>query len=182
MKNKATRIKAMIGRVEWATRMLDDMKPKGKVTGVEVGFWKGDFGQMMLEKNERLHWYAVDPYFEFGRKKRKQPEWDAIFGRVMKKMEVFGKRFHMVRMPSHEGVKKIPRKVNLVFIDGNHDLDVVYEDIRLYEKRIWKGGILSGHDYTHRVGPAVDEYVRKFNRKMFLDTSFDPCGVFWWRV
>ena len=79
MRSKSLRIAAMKGRVEWASKLFDEIKPRGKVTGVEVGFWKGDFGQLMLQKNERLYWIAVDPYFEYGRKKRKQPVWDAIF-------------------------------------------------------------------------------------------------------
>ena len=182
MRSKPLRIAAMKGRVKWATAKLNTIKPKGKVTGVEVGLWKADFAQLMLNENERLYWIGVDPYFEYGKRKRKQPVWDAIFGRVMKKMEPFGKRFKMVRKPSSEGVKSITRKVDFMFIDGNHDLDVVYNDLFLYEPRVKKGGIMAGHDYSHRVGKAVDEYATKFKREMFVDTSFDPCGVFWWKV
>jgi hypothetical protein len=182
MRSKPLRIKAMLGRVEWASKLFDEIKPKGKVTGVEVGFWKGDFGQLMLQKNERLHWIGVDPYFEYGKKRRKQPVWDAIFGRVMDKMNPFGKRFRMIRKPSHEGVKSITRKVDFIFIDGNHNLDFVYKDILLYEPKLKKGGIMAGHDYSHRCGQAVDDYVKEFGREMLVDTSFDPCGCFWWKV
>ena len=170
------------GRKEWALRLLDEIKPKGKRVGVEVGLWKGDFAQLMLNADPNLTWWGVDPYFEYGRKKRKQREWDAIFGRVMGKLLPFGKRFRMVRKPSHEGVKYIPKKVDFIFIDGNHDTDVVEEDLRLYEKHVRKGGIMSGHDYVHRVPVAVDRYVAKHGRKMHVETDFDPYGVFWWKM
>lgn len=180
--SKEVRRNAYIGRVKWATDMFNNIKPEGKVTGVEVGFWKGDFGYKMLEENERLYWIGVDPYFEYGRKARKQPIWDGIFERVMKKMERFGERFRIIRKPSSEGIKFITEKVDFVFIDGNHDFDFVYDDIFLYEEIIRKDGIMSGHDYINHVGPVVDKYVKEFGREMFLDASFDPCGVFWWRM
>ena len=63
---------AYTGRIEWATKLLNEIKPSGKIVGVEVGFWKGDFGKMMLDLNPRLHWIAVDPYEEYGKRKRKQ--------------------------------------------------------------------------------------------------------------
>ena len=182
MRSKKLRIEAYKGRVKWASRLFDEIKPRGKVTGVEVGLWKADFAQLMLNENKRLYWYGVDPYFEYGRKKRKQPVWDRIYERVVNKMKPFGKRFTMVREPSSEGVNFIPKKVDFIFIDGNHDHDAVYNDLLLYEPRVKKGGIMAGHDYSHRVGLAVDEYVEEFGREMFVDTSFDPCGVFWWRM
>ena len=176
------RKQAYLGRVEWASRLLDEVKPEGTVIGVEVGLWKADFAQLMLRKNPRLYWYGVDPYAPYGRMKRKQPEWDAIYGRVMKKMEEFGERFISIRERSEDGVHLVPRS-HFTFIDGNHDPDYVYGDLKGYEKRVKKGGILAGHDYfPERCKPAVDEYVKDHQRDMQFDNSFDPCGVFWWTV
>jgi len=181
-RSKALRIKSYIGRVKWAKDLLDKTKPKGKLTGVEVGLWKADFPYLLLPEMPRLRWFGVDPYSLYGRGKRRMTEWDAIFGRVMNKMKPFGKQFIMIRKHSHEGVKFIPKKVDFVFVDGNHDLDIVSKDLALYEPHVKKGGIMAGHDYFHRVSPAVDEYVKEHNRKLHVDTSFDPCGIFWWRM
>ena len=182
MRDRNLRRSAYTDRRDWALRLFHDIKPKGRVVGVEVGLWKADFAKLILDSDPRVYWYGVDPYFEYGKMKRKQPEWDAIYERVMNKMKPFGKRFKMVRKPSSEGFNFIPKKVDFVFIDGNHDEDFVYEDLRLYEPRVRKGGIISGHDYSHRVYMAVDRYVEEYGRKLHVDTSFDPCGVFWWRM
>ena len=50
MRRKEVRIKAMLGRVEWATNLLNEIKPKGKVVGVEVGVWKSDLGTLCWRK------------------------------------------------------------------------------------------------------------------------------------
>lgn len=180
--SRATRINLYKGRVIWANRLLNMIKPEGSLLGVEIGLWKADFAFSILESNKRLSWIAVDPYAPYGRKRRTQPEWDDIHGRVMRKMAPFGDRFKLIRKMSKDAIHDVSDDVDFVFIDGNHDLDVAYNDILIYEKKVRSGGILSGHDYIQRIKKAVDQYVEDFNRPLQVDTSFDHFGVFWWRV
>jgi len=183
LQNKAIRRQAYVNRVKWATALLKKLVPSGKAVGVEVGLWKGDFAFSMLQENPKLTWYGVDPYFEYGRKKRKQPAWDAIYERVRKKLDQYSSRCIMVRKPSSEGVKDIPNNVDFVFIDGNHDYEYVLKDIKLYEKKIRKGGVLAGHDYYgDGVSKAANEYAKKHKRKMVIEDSFDVHKIFWWKV
>ena len=177
---KEQRRQSYIGRVEWASKLLNSIAPTGKIVGVEIGLWKADFARMMLEKNDRLYWFGIDPYFPYGKKRRTQPQWDGIYNKVVKKMEPFRERFTLIRKPSDEGVNFIPNNVDFVFVDGNHDYDMVWNDILLYEKKIRPGGILAGHDYIARVGRSADDYAEKFNRPMLTDTHYDLHGVFWW--
>ena len=174
---------AYTGRIEWAGNLLNEIKPSGKIVGVEVGFWKGDFGKMMLDLHPRLHWIAVDPYEEYGKKRRKQLTWDGIYNKVVAKMSVHDKRFKFIRERSEKGVKKVPKGVDFVWIDGSHTYDVVVKDLRLYEPKVRSGGVMSGHDY-HSAGvkQAVDEYVKRHKRELHLEKDFDRCTVFWWRM
>ena len=185
--SKGQKIAAYEGRRVWASQLLDKIAPKGNRVGVEVGLWKGDFGQIMLKHNDRLHWYGVDPYFQYGRKKRGQAEWDDICRRVVGKFKPYGDRFTLVRKPSSTGVAFIPDNVDFVFIDGNHDEDMVLNDITLYEPKVRSGGIMAGHDYSLPKGRdgirnAVSTYLKTHKRELHVDNSFDPCGVFWWVV
>jgi len=182
MGSKADRISQYEGRVLWANQLLDMIKPEGPLLGVEVGLWKADFAAGILESNNRLSWIAVDPYAPYGRKARKQPEWDNIHKRVMGKMAPFGDRFKLIRKTSKDAIYDIPDGVDFVFIDGNHDLDVAYHDIQEYEKKVRPGGILAGHDYIQRIKKIVDQYAKDFNRPLQISTSFDHYGVFWWEV
>lgn len=182
MTSKTEKVNQYRGRVLWANRLLNMIKPEGPLLGVEVGLWKADFAVGMLKSNNRLSWIAVDPYSPYGKKKRTQPEWDDIHRRVMGKMSPFGDRFKLIRKISRDAVHDIPDDVDFVFIDGNHDLDVAYNDILEYEKKVRPGGILSGHDYIQRIKKAVDRYAEEFDRALQIDTGFDRFGVFWWEV
>lgn len=41
--------------------------------------------------------------------------------------------------------------VDFVYIDGNHEFKYVAEDICEWSKKVKKGGVISGHDYTYSV-------------------------------
>lgn len=182
-RSKQARRDAYTGRLKWALDLLKEYYPTGEVIGVEVGFWKGDFGKLMLDNDPRLHWIAVDPYEEYGKRRRKQPQWDGIYEKVRNKLSVHEGRITFIRERSENGVAKVPDNVHFVWIDGNHDYDVVKKDIELYEKKVRSGGILSGHDYHHqRIKDAVDEYAEEHGRELHLETGFDACTVFWWEV
>lgn len=181
--DKNWRKRAYAGRVKWASKMLNFATHNKKKIGVEVGLWKADFAYLMLHNDPNLTWYGVDPYFEYGKKHRRQKEWDGTFDRVAKKMAKFGDRMKFVRFPSHEAPPHIPDGVDFIFIDGNHDYDFVYKDLLLFEPKVRSGGFLAGHDsYGAQVKRAVVDYAKKFNREVTYDDSFDPCEVFWWKV
>ena len=68
--------------------------------------------------------------------------------------------------------------IDFVYIDGNHGLKFVIEDIYGWTKKVKKGGIISGHDYALITDPnlperppaiqvkiAVDAYVKAFKIK-----------------
>jgi len=101
-------------RVKWANRLLGDRK---NIIAVEIGVWKADFSKMMLESNENIScWWGVDPYMPYGRKHRKEDAWDAIYERVVKKMEPFGDRFVLVRRTSQSALSVLPRDVDFVLL------------------------------------------------------------------
>ena len=92
-------------------------------------------------------------------------------------------RFTFIRERSEKGVKKVPKGVDFVWIDGNHDYDVVVKDLRLYEPKVRSGGVMAGHDYhSAEVKKAVDEYVKRHKRDLQLEKDFDRCTTFWWRM
>lgn len=51
--------------------------------------------------------------------------------------------------------------LDLVFIDANHEYESVKSDIKLWQPKVKKGGILAGHDYALIPGvtAAVDELI-----------------------
>ena len=66
--------------------------------------------------------------------------------------------------------------VDAIYIDANHAYDYVLSDIDSWSKKVKKGGIIAGHDYSMEVWPgvfkAVNERFESQKIKVFRDTSW----------
>lgn len=65
-------------------------------------------------------------------------------------------------------------KADLIFIDGDHRYDEVKNDICNGLRYIKSGGILSGHDYSHKTWPGVKQAVDE------LLGTVKHCDSIWW--
>ena len=133
----------------------------------EIGTWKGKssyvFASAMREKNGIL--YSIDPFNGEGdgasvddyQKEIKRLGVSLLnnFENTMLKygLQQYVKIFPML---SREARKKFPEsKIDLLFIDGNHDQVSVYEDFKLWAPLIRSGGVIAFHDVeaSHVDGP-----------------------------
>lgn len=149
-------------------------------TVVEIGVRKGRNMRFVMQRNEGLIWYAVDPW-EF---MPSYPYWpqemhDKCYKEFQQEKKRFGaNRVKEIKLYSHEAVDKVPEGIDLVFIDGDHTYEAVKQDIALWTPKVRVGGIMSGHDYNNLprfpgVKPAVDE--------VFDRVDLEPDWV-WWTV
>jgi predicted O-methyltransferase YrrM len=77
-----------------------------------------------------------------------------------------------MKMPSLEAAKKFNDGVlDLVYIDGRHDVESVIEDITAWLPKIKKGGWITGHDILIDVRLAVEKVLGK-NYKTYIDESW----------
>lgn len=74
-----------------------------------------------------------------------------------------------------EAVKSFRDKsLDFVYIDGNHTLPYIINDIIEWSKKVRMGGIISGHDYIKTIGNnnhvvhAVNCYVNVYGIPLFL--------------
>lgn len=65
-------------------------------------------------------------------------------------------------------------RADLIFIDGDHRYDEVKNDICNGLRFIKSGGIISGHDYSHKTWPGVKQAVDELLGKV------DHCDSIWW--
>jgi hypothetical protein len=180
-----TRLKRRVHRVLHPTaprprrqRLLDRL-PKGAACA-EIGVWKGDFSERILDvvRPARLHlidpWQAVaDEGYEGalygGQLEEGQAEMDALYAEVL----------HRFARERREGVVEVHRlssaeaaerfhdgEFDFVYIDGNHRYEFVKADLEAYAPKVRPGGFLAGDDYgvegwwEDGVTRAVDEFVR----------------------
>ena len=136
-------------------KRLLKMMPKESICA-EIGVWKGDFSQRILDITNPSELHLIDPWmfqpsfpsrWYGGVKAANQSDMDDIFesvrDRFASSQEV---RFH--RKPSEEAYSEFPNEFfDWVYVDGSHDYDSVKSDLELYFPKVKPNGFLTGDDY-----------------------------------
>lgn len=138
---------------DWSfPRLLKDLDFN---VGAEIGVADGIFSEQMFIKHPKLKLYEVDYWEEY-------PEYkDYHHNDLFIKYDAARKRLkpynsHFVRDLSMNAVKRFAdESLDFVYIDAAHDYDHVIEDVREWEKKVKKGGIVAGHDYGKRKNYGV---------------------------
>lgn len=148
---------------------------------IEVGCYKGRSTRAIADNCNGAKVYAVDPY---------HGNYLYDDGRVFKSMDdkIMNQFYHNLKDHLTSGkvthhretldsfVKNLEEKPDFIFLDGDHRYDEVMNDIRNSLKVLSNGGILSGHDYTHKDWPGVKKAVSEIFGKVNLVDSI------WWTV
>tara|TARA_B100000287_G_scaffold397500_1_gene414162 strand:- start:24442 stop:25017 length:576 start_codon:yes stop_codon:yes gene_type:complete len=136
-------------------KRLLKMMPKGSVCA-EIGVWKGDFSQRIIEITRPSELHLIDPW-EFqpdfpsrwygGTKASNQSDMDDIFDSVRARFSD-SPEVSLHRMLSEKAHSEFPDEFfDWVYIDGNHDYDFVKADLELFLPKVKHGGYLTGDDY-----------------------------------
>lgn len=116
----------------------------GYKKGVEVGVDKGEYSLALCKAGCSV--VGVDPYVRYDAYKAegKYESHESIALEALK-----GYDFTLIKKYSIDAINDIPdNSLDFVYIDGNHALPYASQDIFLWERKVRKGGIISGHDYA----------------------------------
>lgn len=156
---------------------------------VEIGSWTGGSSEQLAQGIKKYcptsTLYCIDPFDEEYFKKR-----TGLINKMKKSgvtdvLEYFKKRmkpykYELVRKTSEQAFEYLfdfDEYVHFIFIDGNHDYEVVKQDIDLWWTRLETGGVMCGHDYGKwGVKKAVDETVKFYN---YLSAVRFPAESMW---
>jgi Methyltransferase domain len=148
--------------------------PKGSVCA-EIGVWKGDFSQKILETAQPSALHLIDPWVFVssfpkrlygGKSAKSQSDMDAIYQAVRAKFSEIP-QVHIHRQRSHDAVSSFADGFfDWVYIDGDHSYEAVRQDLNLWTPKVKRGGFVAGDDYgwhdekgERSVQRAVDEFV-----------------------
>lgn len=168
-------------------------------TGVEIGVQEGAYSTVLLRSWKGRVLYSVDSWKEFSVQEYtdvgnvSQSTHDECYKTTIKRLMPFQSRSVIWRLTSKEASQLTEdESLDFCYLDGDHSLNGVREDISLWYPKVKRGGILSGHDYipdgvypfgVFGVKGAADEFVASRNLRLFLsnETGTDGCSWFVFR-
>jgi hypothetical protein len=120
----------------------------GYSIGAEIGVERGLYSEVLCRANPDLMLYGIDAWqaYKGYRDHVSQDKLDGFYHEAQTRMASYD--WHAVRKFSMQAVGDFKdRSLDFVYIDGNHTLPYVINDILEWSKKVRKGGIMSGHDY-----------------------------------
>jgi hypothetical protein len=158
--------------VEIPDAVRDDLpgffEEMGFKIGAEIGVYRGRFSQTLARGGFKL--YSIDPWLIYpdyhGLTRAKQWIMEEQYEYVKKLLSHYD--CTVIRKYSMDAVKDFEdNSLDFVYIDGNHGLKYIIEDIWEWTKKVRKGGVVSGHDYWNGTIPfscdgktGVDAYAK----------------------
>ncbi len=141
--------------------MIDKLDLK---IGAEIGVDKGEFSLQILEKSKLEKLYCVDSWCdEFGSDYKPgyyDPNGNVRFDQCYNTLKNYidTNRVEMVRADSVEASKVVQEELDYLFIDGDHSLEGVFNDIYNWVPKVKIGGIIGFHDYKDGPKSGIKNY------------------------
>lgn len=156
--------------------------PKNGVC-VEIGVWKGEFSQVLLDALLPKHLYLIDPWQYFPSEEQesafagqtKSAEFDAIHQSVAAKYqrEIDAGQVRILRQKSVPALLTFDDKsIDFAYVDGDHSYEGIKSDLIALYPKMRSGGRMVFDDY-HRRGWWKDDVLRAIHE--FIGAH--PTGV-----
>lgn len=133
---------------------------KGKdLVGVEVGVYRGQFSEFLLEHGPFRELVSIDAWV-----------WN-VYGvspvvaqaDAERRLARFGERSRVMRITSEKAARLfVDNSLDFIYIDAAHDYENVALDMKIWWGKLKAGGLFAGHDFDPRqpgVMRAVQEHA-----------------------
>ena len=160
------------GHQPYVAELISIFVPHG--IGVEIGVNEGQLSCYILNHTDVKHLYLVDPWITW-KGWASQETLEKLYEFCANTMpNLYPGRVSTIRKNSDKSADDVPDNLDFVFIDGNHDYDYVKNDLEIWSPKVRSGGIVLGHDWSHKyhgVIRAVMEYFE--NNEEFVPFATD---------
>ncbi len=159
-----TSLEALRLLISTVTKLID----VPKITMVEIGSYSGESSQVFVEEVKFL--YCIDPwrngYDSEDEASEIQPmaEIEQIFDTRMKPYENYMKLKDTSVMAS---TTFDDESLDFVYIDGNHNIEAISNDIISWLPKIKPNGVIGGHDYNINPINKRAGYVKSVTNAFF---------------
>lgn len=154
--------------IEWAKFKIN---PKMMV---EVGCYQGESTELFIQKFDLWMLFCVDPWKE-GYDENDQASFspmEEVKKRFFERMSLYKNCVAYEASSLQVASDTADGSMDLVYIDGDHRLEAVKQDIEAWIVKIRPGGIIAGHDYGDEVKEAVDKKFGEENVVSFSDSTW----------
>lgn len=153
------------------------LRATGCKVGVEVGTEEGVFAEHLCRSVPGLHLTCVDAwetYAGYQEHRRRQEKLDGWHAQTVERLAPFD--VTILRQYSADAAKSVPDgSLDFVYIDANHELRYVLEDIYTWVPKVRPGGIVAGHDFRGHIGSLridVETAVRAYTQAKLIAPWF----------
>jgi len=165
-------------------KLINDLTPS---TIIEIGTWKGQsalhMASILKRKNIKCKIYCVDTWLgvlgDVIENENNNPNWllkknhyPQIYQQFISNVKWENLDEYIVPCPNTSDIyyhyfNFIKLKADLIYIDGSHLFENVYNDIKNYSKLLNPKGVIFGDDYTFAkdVRNAVEKYCYENNKQ-----------------
>lgn len=154
--------------------------------GAEIGVWTGEYSEVLLKANPKLHLYSIDSwqvsaYDSWDQDNsnplpgsREQSYFENLHKETVKRLSPYN--CTIIRKSSMQAVKDFEdNSLDFVYLDAGHDFLNFTLDIDYWKDKVRVGGILAGHDYSRfpgykmiHVKEALMAYARSYGMIPFF--------------
>lgn len=128
--------------------------------GAEIGTEYGLYAETLCKANPELHLSCIDPYTAYPgyREHTSQSKLNGIYEQAQERLAPYN--CDIVRYTSVAASATFKKEsLDFVYIDGNHGLMHVIQDLYHWISKVRKGGIVAGHDFIRRDHPGYAMHV-----------------------
>jgi len=165
--------------------LLDSLPKNMKIA--ELGIFKGEFSKIILEKVSPSELFLVDLFPEeicSGDKDGNNIVWvnlEQMYDQIVEEFKQF-QHIKVIKSYTSDFLNSLEDEyLDAVYIDADHSYEGVKLDLNLSLKKVKKGGIIMGHDYTYDKFPGVVNAVNQFceNNNLKIDIlTEDGCPTY----
>jgi hypothetical protein len=147
---------------------------------IEVGSNWGYNARAMLDYLNINQIFLVDPYelyYESERGANFKEDAEAVRKRAEKYLKKYNNVYFIRKKSQDAGNDFCNGAFDYIYIDGDHNYNMVLKDLYTYWDKVAPGGILGGHDYSAnflQVCYAVNEFARD------MTLELNGCHEDWW--
>jgi hypothetical protein len=154
------------------------------IRGAEVGVWRGELSECLLNSSLRLTLWMIDPWESLGDSTPTMPKRrdEVIAARIEAHKRTQFRRRTIMQTTSLDAAESLlhGQRFHFVFVDACHMYEDVRDDIAAWLPLILPNGILAGHDYNGRGDRKLGWGVKRAVDERFGDRVRVLPGRVWW--